>query len=101
MRTLTKILDAANGNKPLTVEEGRYALCAMSGLCVLDGLDMDQDDVDRHLALRRTERWQRVLSMDPRKHLGWENDPANPKFQTRRAHMRKIVEGIKNGKTKP
>ena len=88
MRTLFEIIEAAKSNQPLTVEEGRYAICCVDGLSTFDHNDIRRLAQGRGSAMQYAEdghqRWHRALNMSPREYLGESYDPANLDYQSRR-----------------
>ncbi len=89
MRTLAEILEEVEDGGCPEIEELRYAVLALNALIVLDGLALSRLVSDKTLDHSRAfedhvTRVSGARSTQPRRWLGWENDPENPEHQARR-----------------
>lgn len=81
MKKLTDIIDEVKEGGVPSVDELRYAVCALDTLSAFDASDLRNNRGWEESFNRR----KRALAVDPKKWVGWENDPDNPEYQKRRA----------------
>ena len=68
MRTLTEITNAVRRDQPVTQLELRYAVAAYD--VMVAKMHISQDD-------QMIAEFFRAAESDPKKYIGWENDPMN------------------------
>ncbi len=96
MRTLYEIIQMCKVGEIPTVDEMRYAICAMNSLNTFDGMALrDLAEAEKKgkkpFMLSSAEwqnkehhsRWHRALNISPKEWLGPENDPDDPEVQER------------------
>jgi hypothetical protein len=105
LRTLSEILDAAKDDQVTTHEECLYALLAMSALHHFDHMDVRRQG-DPEAATHRAafvmkakaeesfRRFKIALDSDPKRYVGWNNDPKNPAYRQRRAGALKLLDKL-------
>lgn len=105
--TLNEIIESVrDGNKP-DYEDLRYAICAMSALMVFDRMALSKlamaEIENKKPFLVHSAEWQfgehlqRVndaMDKPPKEYVGWNNDPENPDFLSRRKISIGVVRGI-------
>ena len=105
MRTLGDILEAVKANQAATEEELRYALLAADALRHFDhsflfrfaGPDAPNALRAKMEGTETFNRAKRAFAVDPKSYVGWNNDPANPEYQKRRAVALKIFDKAMRG----
>lgn len=102
-KTLSEIIDEIrNGGKP-DYEDMKYAVCALDALLTFDRMALsnlaEAEQNGKKPILTRSAKWQykeyfnrtkRALEKPPKEWVGWNNDPENPEFQSRRKLANKI-----------
>jgi hypothetical protein len=81
MKRLKDIIDEVKSGGIPSVDELRYAVCALDALSTFDASDLRKNRGWEE----SFNRWKRTLAVDPKQWVGWENDPDNPEYQKRRA----------------
>lgn len=107
MRTLGEIVESLKDGFEPTKDELYYALLAMSALHYFDHhhiMDLVthpnwcSDDFNRQMwADESFNRFKRALEKDPKEWVGWDDDPHNPEYQSRRKLMGRVVKMLKKG----
>ena len=113
MRTLSEIITATRDGKKPEYEELRYAVCAMDALSTFDDMGLrklveaEQNGKPAKLVWsaffqyeESFNRWKRALAMNPKKYIGWNNDPENSEFLKRRNSSKKIADSFINNDEK-
>ena len=107
MRKLRQIINMVRDGERPDYEELRYAICALEALSTLDiqalsklaQAEMDgQKPILTRSAVHQYEehfnRNKRALDTDPKNYVGWNNDPDNPEFLSRRKMAMRLVKAI-------
>lgn len=105
MRPLGEIVEAARSGERPDYEELRYAVCALEALAVFAQNALlklaEAERGARPCVLTGSAEWQvsehfrRVSSAyarSPKEYLGWENDPDNPQYVSRRKSSKAIFD---------
>lgn len=104
MRTLAKIIEAADRNAMVERDELRYAICVLNHLASFDRTDLLQaasaeKEARASGAWSRYKhsclRWNRAFTMSPKDWLGWNDDPANPVYQRRKAEANRLLSALR------
>jgi len=106
MKTLGEIITICRDGGTPTVDEMRYAICAMDGLSSLDQSDITLN-ASKELENKRCptwsrvhelvfDRWKRALARTPKQWIG-DSDPDCPKYQEQRQRSKKFVEAALRG----
>ena len=109
METLNEIVSAVrDGDRP-DYDELRYAVCAMEALAVFDRMAFmrlaEAERESKKPFLTTSAQWQweqhfhrhkRAGAVSPKDYVGWNNDPDNPEFLTRRKAAMKVIEKARN-----
>jgi hypothetical protein len=98
MQTLSEIIEACKSGLRPTVDEMRFAICAMDALSTLDSTTLSRRALNSPEIMRIFEasfnRWKNALSQPPDKYLGASHNPDNPENQRRREISKKIYAKI-------
>lgn len=113
MRTLGEIIEACRSGEKPSVDELRYAVCAMDALMTFDRqalwklAEAEQEGKKPFMVYsgvwQRDENFGRVkraLEKTPKEYVGWNNDPDNPEFQERRGKSVRMMESMIKGARK-
>lgn len=92
MRTIAEVLELVKGGGDATEEELRYTLIALEALSTMDGSALRR--ASRMEWGERFTRWKRALNQQPKKYVGWNNDPDNPDYQRRRKESLALLKRI-------
>lgn len=101
MRTLGEIIETARDGTMPTHQECYWAMLALNALSTFDSMAfsrmarMEQDSKPCFAVISHEEHFnrnKRAFAEDPKKWVGWNNDPANPEFQVRRSMARRIFD---------
>ena len=88
MRTLSEIVEGAKDGQRPTAEECYWAMLALDTLAHFDRHALmrliDESAKVEIMANESLARFRRAMDVDPRKWMGWDNDPANPLYQKQR-----------------
>lgn len=103
MNTLSDIINAVRDGEKPDYEELRYAICAMSALSVFNRkalmnlAEAEREGKKPFLSYSAVHQWeehyrreQTALGKSPKEYVGWNNDPENPEFLSRRNSSKKI-----------
>lgn len=117
MRTLSQILDSAQGGETPTHDECLWALLMMASLATFDHMELSRlvrltDDGKIALATDAAvraplyyeeafKRRKRAYAADPKVYLGDEYDPQNPAYQSRRKSAIALFDRINKDKETP
>lgn len=105
--TLGEIIESVrDGGKP-DYEDLRYAICAMEALATFDRMALmrlaDAEKNSQKPVLTRSAQWQweesfnrakRAMDKPPKEYVGWNNDPDNPEFLSRRKKSKRIASAL-------
>ena len=69
--TLTEITEVVRRGEPVSIDQMRYAICAYDVL--LANLKVNENAT-------LLEKFFIAAEMEPKKYIGWDNDPDNPDF---------------------
>jgi hypothetical protein len=90
MRSLEEILDSLKANEKPNYEELRYSALCLAWLLNFEHVNLAQvlshkkdftDSVKKSMLKESIRRYKDALKSDPKKYLGWNQDPENPNYQ--------------------
>lgn len=101
---LGQIIEAVRDGERPDYEDLRYAICAMSALLTFDRnafmrlAEAETDGKKPFLVTSAQWQWeehfrrvQSAMAKPPKEYVGWNNDPDNPAFLSRRAAVKRVV----------
>lgn len=105
--TLGEIIESVrDGGRP-DYEDLRYAICAMETLATFDRMAFmrlaDAEKAGKKPLLTSSAQWQfeesfnrakRAMGKPPKEYVGWNNDPDNPEFLSRRQKSKRLMNAI-------
>lgn len=104
MKTLGEIVEAVRSGERPDYDDLRYAICAMEALSTFDQLAFmnlaSSEREGKKPFMTSSAQWQweehfrrhkSAGETQPKKYIGWNNDPDNPDFQKRRAVSKRIM----------
>lgn len=102
MRTLFDIIESVKCNQGAATDELVYALLALDAVHTFTAMDLRKFHSTSDSRVAKVmgdmlidddfQRTKRALKEDPKKWLGWDNDPANPEYQKRREVALKLLD---------
>lgn len=108
MKNLGEIIEACKDGQKPPYEDVYYTIIALDALSAFDTralrkLAFDPPSKSMNAEWQANEswdRWKRAYEKPPKDWVGWNNDPANPDYQKRRAVSLKLYAKAINGELK-
>lgn len=111
--TLNQIIERIRSGEKPDYDDLRYAICAMDALTTFDRQAFmklsSAEEENKPPRMTTSAKWQweehfnrhkRAGEKPPKEYVGWNNDPDNPEFQSRRNVAKRIVDRIYQSKNK-
>jgi len=110
MNTLQDIIESIKNNKEVSHEELKYSVLALSSLLFFEEQAIKklyEGKVEKRNTFiydpefqmeESFHRRKRAMQQNPKKYIGWNNDPDNPAYQEFRSMAMKVADKVLNHK---